>query len=333
MHKNNLFRLIACIAAYLGLWLLVPKAEFLPQLVNIASAIIPFTHGSIASGLHFLIAAAMVAPTVAFMAISIAIIYFFASLKLNYKQSLLSIFLCIASVLGLIAIVIWQMQIVSKIGHYPNLNEHLYIMAHYYGPLKMPISVLLMLAAASIGYTVSLRVTDKNLLLPVVMFAAYIDFWTVTQGPVASALKHAPNVVNAVSAPIPQVGAGAFVPSTVMGPGDSLFMALVFAAVIRYKMNGPRNYLFVFLFMTVGMLVVMSGLLSSLPALVLLAMAVVAANWREFTLSRQEKISILIVAVLLFGSLPLVWSLFKSSAEKGMKAHGKPALSAPVNRK
>ena len=333
MHKKVFLKLAACIGAYFALWILVPKAVFLPLIINSISAIIPFINGSAGNYLQFIVVAAMSAPTVAFMAISIAIIYYFAALKLSFKQSILSIIICIGTTFGLIAIVIQQLHILPKLGHYPNLSEHLYILAHYFGPFKMPISVLLMLAAASIGYAVSLRVTDKNLILPVVMFAAYIDFWTVTRGPVASALQHAPKVVEAVSAPIPQVGAGSFVPSTVMGPGDSLFMCLVFAAVLRHKMNGPRNYLFIFLFMTLGMLAVMTGLLPWLPALITLALAVMTANWREFSLSRQEKISMAIVAVLLFGTLPLVWSLLKPHVEKKVAPQAKPAVSAPANRR
>jgi hypothetical protein len=165
-----------------------------------------------------------------------------------------------------------------------------------------------MIAAASIGCAVSERVKDKNLLLPVVMFAAYIDFWTVTRGPVATLLKKAPDLAQALSAPIPLPGAGTFTPVSMVGPGDFLFMGLVFAAVSRLKMDTVRNYWFVFAAMTIGMLSVVLGLLSLLPALVVLAIAVVAANWREFKLSKQEIISIAIVGALMLGSLPLIWS-------------------------
>jgi hypothetical protein len=154
-------------------------------------------------------------------------------------------------------------------------------------------------------------VRDRNLLLPVVMFAAYIDFWTVTRGPVSAVLEKAPEVAMAVAAPIPAAGTGVFVPMTMVGPGDFLFMALVFAAVHRLGLNGARNYWFVFAGMTLGMLAVLFGLLPALPALVVLAVSVVAANWGKFKLTRQEAVSTAIVGLVLLASLPLVWSALR----------------------
>lgn len=308
-NRPPILYLAAAVAAYLALWLLVPKATFLPAIAITISNALPFVSGGAAVALDLAGRVMVAAPMIAFMAIQIAMVYFLAQIRFNFRQSLMVMLGCIAGVVGLIALIVWQSGIAAKLGRYPTPGEHLIISSYYYGPLKMPIILLTIFAAASIGYLVSLRVSDKNLLLPVVMFAAYIDFWTVTQGPVSVALKKAPRIVEAVSAPIPQAGTGAFVPSTLIGPGDFLFMGLVFAAAHRLKMNGPRNYWFIFGAMTLGMTAVMTGLVESLPALVTLAVAVVAANWREFKLTRQEAVSMGVVAVLLLGSLPLVWSL------------------------
>ena len=98
-------------------------------------------------------------------------------------------------------------------------------------------------------------------------------------------------------------------PATMVGLGDFLFMALVFAAVHRLGMNGRRNYWFVFAAMTVGMLAVAFVLLPFLPALTVLAVAVVTANWRQFKMSRQELGYIAIVTAVLIVLLPLAWWL------------------------
>jgi hypothetical protein len=63
--------------------------------------------------------------------------------------------------------------------------------------------------------------------------------------------------------------------------------------------------------MTIAMLLVLTGALNYAPALVALAIAVVAANWGQFKLTRQEKISTAIVAALLLASLPLVWYVLR----------------------
>ena len=70
--------------------------------------------------------------------------------------------------------------------------------------------------------------------------------------------------------------------------------------------------------MTLAMLLVMVGIVPYLPALVALAIAVIAANWREIKLSKQEKISIAIVGVVLVLSVLAIGNTFgrKETVEK-----------------
>ncbi|MCL5104617.1 MAG: hypothetical protein M1133_10980 [Armatimonadetes bacterium] len=322
-RKSPASGLLLSIIAYFALWLLVPRATFLPHIVNTIDTGVLFIKGPAAFILNLGAVVIVAAPTVAFMAIQIALVYFFAKLKLNFWQGLLALVACLGLIAAMLGIVIIHAKLPAKLHHYPNLKEHLFIMANYYGPLAMPMNVLKVLAAASIGCLVAVRVKDKNLLLPVVMIAACIDFWTVFFGPVATMLKHAPSIAPAVSAPIPQVGTGTFMPVTMVGPGDFLFMALVFAAVHQHKMNGARNYVYVFCAMTIGMLAVMFGLLSSLPALIVLAIAVVSANRREFNLTRQEKISMLVVGIVLLCLMTAAWSVLKARVEKNVGHTGR----------
>ncbi len=97
-------------------------------------------------------------------------------------------------------------------------------------------------------------------------------------------------------------------------------------------MNGRRNYWFVLVAMTVGMLTVAFGLLPFLPALTVLAVAVIAANWRQFKLSRQEVVYIAIVAAVLMVLLPLVWSLVGRKSFSGKRKAESPdsTLSAGI---
>jgi len=262
----------------------------------------------------------LILGTVVFMAIQIAIVYYYSLLRLSWWQSLVVMLGCLACNLLLARIILLLVGPSGK-------------PLAYYGLLRMVMSVLIMIAAASIGCAVAVRVKDRNLLLPVVMFAACIDLWTVTMGPVATMLQRAPQIAHAVSVPIPIVGAKVFAPLVSIGPGDFLFMGLVFTAVSQLGMNCARNYWFVFKMMTLGMMFVVVGPLQFLPALILLAMAVVSANWREFRLNRQEIVSMVIVGVILFGSLPLVWSMLAPRAKKGQPHHApRPPASAPATR-
>lgn len=309
--RQTFFSLLLSIAAYLLLWLLIPRATFIPNAINLITGAVAHAQGPARFALLVSGACISALPIIVFMTAQISVVYVFARFRMNWYQAVLIIIACLGMIVGLLNIVIARIHIISLLHHYPNFRQLSLIMANYNGFLKMPMTLFMMLAAGGIGYLVSLRVRDKNLMLPVVMFAACIDFWTVNFGPVANVMQNAPEVVRAVSAPIPAAGAGAFAPVSIIGPGDFLFMALVFAVVHRFQMNPRRNLIYVSIMMSLGMLAVVFGLLPFLPALIMLAAAVVAANRREFKLTREEKISTAIVGILLAASLPLVWFVLK----------------------
>lgn len=320
--KSPVLPLVAVVLVYLVLWLVVPKATFLPTAVNWLLKSSSHLHKAPAIALQTLALLIMSIPTIIFMAIQIGIVYCFTRIKMNLPRTLIALAASLGCAYGLMSVIVWHSGAVKIVHRALTFREKLFVVGNHITPITMFYFICIMAAAISLGYLVSLRVKDRNLLLPIVMFAAYIDFWTVTRGPVSHMMKKAPEVVNAVSTPIPHAGAGAFMPATMIGPGDFIFMALVFAVVHRFAMRPSRNYWFVFGAMTIGMLAVSIGLLPMLPALTVLAIAVVGANWRSFKLSREEKISTAVVGLLLLASLPIIWSAFKPQVKSGpMKNH------------
>ncbi len=325
--KSPVWYLLGSIFAYFALWIGVPNARFIPAVLNHMDAVIRHAHQPMAIILSFIAIIILSVPTVAFMVAQISIVYYFAKLKMRLAGSLLCL---IGALAALIAIGAWMMthpdlrpNELHIISNMPLARRIGAIVATYHsGALKMLMYAVMLIITASIGNIISLRVTDKNLLLPVVMFAATIDLWTVTIGPVSSMMTHVPEIVKTVSAPIPLAGTGVFLPVTTMGPGDPLFIALVFAAVHRLGLNCRRNFGFVAVLMSAAMLAVMFGLVPYLPALVVLAIAVVAANWGRFKLTRQEKISTAIVGIVLLATLPLVWHALKPN-DAPKKTHSK----------
>lgn len=312
VRKSPSSYLVGSLIVYCALWVLIPRARFIPAALSDLDSAIKHAHQPWATMLTILGIVVLSAATAGFVAVQVWIIYNFSALRLGFGQSLLWFVGCLAGVGAVIWLMLWRIDIVGKLHRLPTAAEIILITNLMRGTLpSIAVVVLTMLAAASLGYMVSLRIRDRNLLLPVVMFAAAIDFWTVTTGPVSRMLARHPEIVQAVSAPIPRAGTGAFVPATMMGPGDALFMALVFAAVFRFGLNGRRNFWFVFGFVTLAMLAVQMGLLPQFPGLVALAAAVVLANWGQFRLTRQEKISTAIVGLALAVSLPVVWHLLR----------------------
>lgn len=309
MRKHSpLVCLAAVVFGYFLLWTIVPRATFYSGLIATVGNAAARSRGLPGFALSAAGLLLVFLPTVFFMIVQLAMVYYFARVRMRFLTAAAVLAGCLAATAGLAALIVAQSGVVGHLHRWPNLRETAFIMAYYNGLLKMPVVLTVMFAAAAIGYMVSLRVTDKNLLLPVVVIAACIDVFTVTRGPVSAVLTKAPEIAQAVSAPIPKVGAGAFVPSLLIGPGDFLFAALVFAVVSRLKMNELRTFWFVTAAMTAGMLAIAVGLLGFLPALILLAAGVILANWREFRLSRHEIISMLVVGAALAVALPLAWS-------------------------
>lgn len=318
-RKSPIWYLLASLLAYFALWIGVPQARFLSAISISIDSALRHAHppwGAILAICGMLVLAI---PTIAFMAAQVSVVYFFTKMRWGFKGGLLWLGGCLVGLVAIVAVMVSQVGFVDKYHRLPHLPE-ISLIVGFFRPslLGMLMYGLILLTAASIGYLVSLRIKDKNLLLPVVMFAASIDFWTVTKGPVSSMMTHLPGLVNAVSAPIPAAGTGTFVPFLMMGMGDPLFMAVVFGAVHSLGMNGRRNYWFIFSIMTLAMLLVMVGIVPYLPALVALAIAVIAANWREIKLSKQEKISIAIVGVVLVLSVLAIGNTFgrKETVEK-----------------
>lgn len=311
-RKPPVVYLAVSLLAYFVLWIGIPKARFLPEIIGSIDSALRGSHQPLTAILSICWIILLSVPTITFMVAQISVVYYFTKMRLGFRGSVMWLVGCLVGLALVVAIMLWRVDAVAKLHRLPNLQEIGFIMGVYKpGLLKMLMYAIILLTASSIGCLVSLRIKDRNLLLPVVMFAASIDFWTVTAGPVASVMTRAPEIVKAVSAPIPQAGTGEFVPALMMGPGDPLFIAVVFAAVHALGLNARRNYVFVLVAMTLAMLAVLMNLVPYLPALVALAMAVIAANWGEFKLSRQEKISTAIVGVVLLATMPLIWYALK----------------------
>ncbi|MHB0997696.1 MAG: hypothetical protein ACYC27_00505 [Armatimonadota bacterium] len=154
----------------------------------------------------------------------------------------------------------------------------------------------LMTFAASLGYTISFIVRDKNILLPAAMFAAVVDYWGVTWGPLSVMLVKQPAVVAAASVQMPTPVA--HVPGTMIGMGDFLFLALFFGVLYRYDLNVKSAFWIGYALLTATMFLVMAVDIA-VPALVPMSIAIVAANIKKLQLKREEKLATIYVGAFL----------------------------------
>jgi hypothetical protein len=165
---------------------------------------------------------------------------------------------------------------------------------------------LLVLAAVFLGRLVSRILREPSILVPVAVVAAVVDFWGVYWGFVAHVSKAAPKVAQSLSAPVPQV---ANLPTGIptvgaMGVGDFLFLAIFIAALYRMGLRLKRTVWALVITLTVGPPLAFLASrwffhyeLKALPGLPFVALAVLAANWRQVRPSREERVALLWAAV------------------------------------
>ncbi len=182
------------------------------------------------------------------------------------------------------------------------------------GAVRMPLilavlvasmrDIALMFFAVSLGYTLSVIVREPNILLPVAIFAAIVDFWSVNFGPLAILLARKPEVVAAAAVQVPAMGQP--MPVSMIGVGDFVFLALFFGVMYRFRMNVAGAFWLGYVLLTVTMfLVIRVEALGAVPALVPIAIAVIGANTKHIKLKGGEILSTIIVGVVLVAFLIL----------------------------
>ncbi len=164
---------------------------------------------------------------------------------------------------------------------------------------------LLMLAAVGLGTTLSKLIREKNLLVPVIPFAAMVDVLTVLapSGFVKQVMEKAPEVAERAALAVmaapnaPEVSAR-LTPIAIIGAGDFVFLALYAACLIRFGLRVRATMIGLFLALWIYLGLVLLGIALRLPALVPMAIVTLALNWRSFQLSRQEAIaSVLVISI------------------------------------
>ena len=190
---------------------------------------------------------------------------------------------------------------------------------YYTGDMVPPWSWLLMVKglpdllfvwlASSFGGLLSYLLRSANMIPPIAAVLALVDVWTVFLGPVGKILKSdnpaAVKITQAMTVPLPAPkpsGASAIPPSLVVGFADFLFIAFFVAAISRFSpsVGVYRRMLVALVAVLCGymLLVFFSGW--HLPALLPLAVVMLALHWGHFKYTRSEAFA------LLYGALFIV---------------------------
>lgn len=148
-----------------------------------------------------------------------------------------------------------------------------------------------------VGVTIARIVREPKILLPICIIAGVID--------VLGAMTHVgfthhmiaqhPQVVSKVSVHLPSVTG---LPTGQLGPADVLFLGFFFAVVLHHRMNSRATFALLYLLLTGAMVGVVYGFLPPIAALAPMGFAVIVANWKFFSFTREEKFAMLYAGLI-----------------------------------
>jgi hypothetical protein len=101
----------------------------------------------------------------------------------------------------------------------------------------------------------------------------------------ANVIAAHPEVVRAVSVPVPTVGS--LSASGYVGPGDALFLGFFFSLIYRLNMNKAGTFWLTYVLLSITMVLV-QVFNFNVAALFPMGLAVIGANIRYFRYSREE---------------------------------------------
>ena len=184
--------------------------------------------------------------------------------------------------------------------------------------LVVPLADICFLVACVLaGRLLSRIIRERNLLLPVCVVLALADVFTVYLGPTALALDKVPEVVKKLSVKLPQVGSAAgpegaagLVHLATMGPGDLVFLSVLFVAAVRFGLRVRGTFVTIFVLVAVGLgIVVLIPVIPAAPALPLIAVGFVIANRGQFEFTAQERRNLVIAAAFFAVLVLAIWAV------------------------
>jgi hypothetical protein len=165
---------------------------------------------------------------------------------------------------------------------------------------------------AGLGALLVALVKDRNILVPIAIFLGFFDAFMVFSpfGVPNRILKVAPEVFENMASAVPAVSnhatGGKAEVVAYIGPADYVFLAMFFVALFRFHLR-PAETLRWMIPTLVAYLFVVLIFKFPLPALIPIGAVVLAVNWREFRLTRDELVATGVAAAL--GAALFIWGM------------------------
>lgn len=183
-----------------------------------------------------------------------------------------------------------------------------------------------------LGAFLATMLRDKNLLIPIAIFLAVYDVFLVRTniGPTHQLIVHAPAILKSTAVRIPAAsthhGNGIVAANAYVGDADVVSLAAFFVALFRFRLRTRETFLFMLPTLIAYLLIVIRFDIE-LPALLPIGAVILLVNYREFKLSKDEKLGTAIIACLACGLL--TWGLTRPNSEpEPQPGHG-PSVGVP----
>lgn len=171
---------------------------------------------------------------------------------------------------------------------------------------RLAADAFLIAAGTGLALIILLLFRERNILFPMALVAAVVDFWGVAAGPTALAMKSAPKMVERASVKVAALGS--IEPISFVGLGDVVFVALFGGAVAAFGLRLWATLSWTMALLILAMALAILGPVP-IPALPFAALALLLPNRKSFSLAREEKLAALTVTVVV-ASLLVVFSFF-----------------------
>jgi len=205
---------------------------------------------------------------------------------------------------------------------------------HFGANLALAISQIgIQTACVGLGALLATMLRDKNLLIPIAIFLAAYDIFLVRTdiGPTHQIMTHAPAILQSIGVRIPAASVhretGVVAPNAFIGDADVVSLAAFFVAMFRFHLR-PRETFAVMLPTLVVYLVIVLIFRVDLPALLPMGAVFLIMNYREFKLTRDEKLGTGLIALLVCGLL--TWGLTRPRSAPEPQPEPEPSAGVPA---
>lgn len=186
--------------------------------------------------------------------------------------------------------------------------------------VRVAATVLMILGTVGLGRAIGWLLKEPSLMPPALVLAGLVDLWGVKMGPVAKVASSNMETILRASASVPAVASSAAsripLDDLSIGPGDICVAALICAVVAQAGFDWRRNLMWMYGLTVLGLsLALLTPWL--VPGLVFLAAAGIAANWREFHYTREERRALIIATGLILSLIMILTVILRAQPAAG----------------